>query len=139
MANQTILLGSEQLKAALAALGAQAPRVLASAFLQEAEVVMEKAKELTPVDSGNLKSTGRVIPPVLEGDTLTVTLTFGGPAANGEEVHYAVYVHENLTARHPVGEAKFLERPVLEWADVAEARLAAHVGKAIEEQARAAR
>lgn len=24
---------------------------------------------------------------------------------------YAVYVHENLTARHPVGQAKYLEQP----------------------------
>lgn len=27
---------------------------------------------------------------------------------------YAVYVHENLEARHPVGQAKFLEQPARE-------------------------
>jgi hypothetical protein len=131
MANQTVLLGSDTLKAALLALGARAPSVLAAALYQEAETVMTQAKGLTPVDTGALRASGHVEPPVLQGDTVTVTLGFG--------TDYAVYVHENLTARHPVGEAKFLERPVLEWADVAEARLAAHVGKAIEAQARAAR
>lgn len=31
---------------------------------------------------------------------------------------YAIYVHENLTAKHPVGQAKFLEQPFREMADV---------------------
>lgn len=29
----------------------------------------------------------------------------------GYTVHYAIYVHENLEAFHPVGQAKFLEQP----------------------------
>lgn len=33
-------------------------------------------------------------------------VSFGAP--------YAVYVHENLEARHPVGQAKFLEQPARE-------------------------
>lgn len=42
---------------------------------------------------------------------------------------YAVYVHENLSARHPVGAAKFLERPMREGsrdlAALIESRIAA--------------
>lgn len=30
---------------------------------------------------------------------------------------YGVYVHENLEAHHPVGEAKFLERPMIAMRD----------------------
>jgi hypothetical protein len=131
MATQTILLGSDQLKAALLALGVRAPQVLAAALYQEAETIMTKAKELTPVKSGFLRGTGHPEPPVMQGDAVTVTLGFG--------TDYAVYVHENLTARHPVGQAKFLEQPVLEWADVAEARLAARVGHALEASVHAAR
>lgn len=29
----------------------------------------------------------------------------------GYEAYYAIYVHENLQAHHPVGQAKFLEEP----------------------------
>lgn len=138
MATQTILLGSDQLKAALLALGARAPSVLANALHQEAETIMTKAKLLTPVDTsphpphaGQLRASGHVLPPVIQGDTVTVTLGFG--------TDYAVYVHEILTSRHPIGQAKFLEQPALEWADVAEARLSALVGKALEASTRAAR
>lgn len=35
----------------------------------------------------------------------------------GYTAEYAVYVHENLTARHPVGQAKFLEQPLREMKD----------------------
>lgn len=35
----------------------------------------------------------------------------------GYTAPYAVYVHENLTARHPVGQAKYLEQPAREHAD----------------------
>lgn len=50
------------------------------------------------------------------------TIGYGG---NGDPVnpktgkpasYYAVYVHEDLQAQHPVGKAKFLEDPVREYA-----------------------
>jgi hypothetical protein len=34
----------------------------------------------------------------------------------GYSAPYAVYVHENLQAYHPVGQAKYLERPAREYA-----------------------
>jgi hypothetical protein len=33
----------------------------------------------------------------------------------GYAAPYAVYVHENLEARHPIGQAKFLEQPAREY------------------------
>lgn len=32
----------------------------------------------------------------------------------GYQTNYAVHVHENMEARHPVGQAKFLEQPARE-------------------------
>lgn len=34
----------------------------------------------------------------------------------GFETAYALYVHENLEAYHPIGQAKFLEQPAREYA-----------------------
>lgn len=73
------------------------------------EVWMTEAKKRTPVDTGILRSSGHVVGPEVSGDAITVTLVFGGPAAS-----YAIYVHENLTARHKVGQSKYLESVVLE-------------------------
>jgi hypothetical protein len=62
----------------------------------------------TPVDTGALRASGHTQLPVIDGSTVTVTMGFGGPA-----VDYAIYVHENLEAHHPVGHAKFMERVLL--------------------------
>jgi hypothetical protein len=76
----------------------------ASALRSVGEVWMTEAKKRTPVDTGVLRSTGHVQGPMEDGDTFTVRLVFGGPAAP-----YAVEVHENLRASHKVGQSKFLE------------------------------
>ena len=74
------------------------------------EVYMTAAKKRVPVEFGVLRSSGHVIGPEdgLDG-VMQVRLVFGGPAAT-----YAVHVHENLKARHAVGQAKYLESVVLE-------------------------
>ena len=62
-----------------------------------------------------LRSTGYVELPTEDGGTVSVELGYGGVAGKGKgakEVGYAVYVHENLEAHHPVGQAKYLEQPV---------------------------
>ena len=89
---------------------------VAGALHELAEETMTEAKRLTPVDEGVLRASGHVRPPVTEGETVTVTMGFGGPAGSGEgqtrDVGYAVYVHEDLNAHHTVGQAKFLEVPI---------------------------
>lgn len=81
---------------------------LASALFQEAEIIMTAAKQdFVPVDTGALRASGFVEPPLLTPTGASITLGFGGPAAP-----YAVIVHEDLTKRHPVGQAKYLELPV---------------------------
>ena len=93
--------------ARLAGVQAAVAAALPGALLVEGEKVMMEAKRLTPVDTGTLRSSGRVTGPETEGDSVSVRLSFGGAAQE-----YAIYVHEDLEATHVNGQAKFLEEPV---------------------------
>lgn len=68
---------------------------------------MGEAKERTPVRTGVLRASGRVED--LHGGQLGVRWAFGGPA-----IDYAIEVHENLSAFHRVGQAKYLESVLAE-------------------------
>jgi hypothetical protein len=78
--------------------------------------IMAMSQPLVPVDAGALKSTGIVELPVEEDGLVIVRLGYGGVAGApfNKEVGYAVHVHENLTARHKHGQAKYLEQPYLQ-------------------------
>ena len=90
-------------------------KVTASALYGIAEEVMTSSKDIVPVDTGNLKSTGHVQPPKISGPIIEVTLGYGGTAADGEEVGYAWYVHENSEAQHAAPtQWKYLETPLNE-------------------------
>ena len=115
--------GGPKLIAVLRRLGDAGPAAAGRALYHEGERIMTAAKRLTPVRFGALRNSGQV---VAESAT-RVVLAFGNDA-----VSYAVYVHENLQARHHVGQAKFLERPLLEAARGLDARLAADVRRQIE-------
>lgn len=107
---------------------------LAGALYREGERIMEQSKRLVPVDTGALRSTGHTALPVRDGNKITVTLGYGGPAGaafGGREVGYAIYVHENLTARHKVGQAKYLEQPALEAVSGMATRIAAALRREI--------
>lgn len=90
---------------------------LGVALYKEGSRILSESQPLVPVDTGTLRASGYVTPPVREGDTVKVTIGYGGPAAKinpktGESSEsYAIYVHENLEAHHPVGQAKYLETP----------------------------
>ena len=99
-----VLTGMDKFTATLRRLAAQAPAFAGTALRREGERIMTDAKRRTPVDTGALRASGHVQGPAFSGSAATVTLGFGGAATP-----YAVYVHENLRARHVVGEAKFLE------------------------------
>lgn len=114
--------GDLELHRLLMQLGDEGPMAVARALYQESERVMTNAKRLTPVKTGNLRASGHVSLPAFTDDAVEVVLGFGGPAGSGnhggesnaEEVGYAVYVHEDMTKHHPVGQAKFLEQPAME-------------------------
>lgn len=80
------------------------PDRLARALTQEMEVEATECKRRTPVKTGDLRDSIHVTPPTKRGDTISVQIVCGGIAAP-----YAIYVHENLEALHPIGQAKFIE------------------------------
>lgn len=66
-------------------------------------LIKEDSIKKTPVDTGNLKSSHYLQP----------LISKTGPAIEiGTLADYSIYVHENLEARHTVGEAKFLEKAI---------------------------
>lgn len=85
---------------------------LITAVYLEALEVQKLSMELTPVLTGALKGSHVTELPVIENNEVAVTLKVGGPAAP-----YAMYVHENLDARHDNGQAKFLESAILAYKD----------------------
>jgi hypothetical protein len=92
--------------------GRVASDAAAQGLREGGESIMAVSKELfVPVDTGALRASGHVDGPEQEAEGLVVRLSFGGPAG-GKDVGYALYVHENLEARHTIGSAKYLEQPV---------------------------
>jgi len=96
---------------------------VAKTLYEEGERVMTIAKEnYVPVDTGNLRASGYVDQPDYSVGGVTVELGFGGPAGGGnvdgdsntQDVGYAVYVHEDLSKHHTVGQAKYLETPIMD-------------------------
>jgi hypothetical protein len=101
------LKGVKQLERNLHRLGDRAEMVLGQALYEEGERIMGQSKMIVPVDTGALRGSGNVSPPQKARNWVKVILSYGGAAAQ-----YAIYVHENLTARHkPPTRAKYLEEP----------------------------
>lgn len=113
--------GVDDLEAALRQAGPTAARLLRVALRREAEELMTRSKDRTPVDTGALRASGHVQDKT-SNQAVKMQLGFGGAAAP-----YAIYVHEMTGNRHPVGQAKFLESTVLEAAPNLGGRLAEHV------------
>jgi len=92
-------------------------KALGVGLYREGLGIMAASQGLVPVDTSALRSSGYVLPPEYDDKSVIVYLGYGGPAAKinpktGESTAgYALYVHENLDAFHPVGTAKYLELP----------------------------
>lgn len=69
-----------------------------------AEQVLRDSNAIVPIDSGNLRNSGKV----RMEDTKNKK-----KAAVGYSASYAVFVHENLDANHKNGQAKFLQKAVV--------------------------
>lgn len=97
MAKRSKVKGLDQtmsrLNALIADIKDRTPEGLLDAGLQVEGVARERA----PVLTGNLRNSGYT----RQATPLTVAVGFNAA--------YAVFVHENLEAYHPVGQAKFLE------------------------------
>lgn len=122
MAAGFIITGDKLLAARLARLGATAPLALGGALYAEAEGIMGVSRGLAPVDTGVLRGSGVVRQPRISGDGAEVEFGYGGAASA-----YAVIQHERVDFSHQVGQAKYLEQPVLAAASGMDGRLAAGI------------
>lgn len=101
----------------LADFGTKAETAMGGALYREGQGILAASQGLVPIDTGTLRSSGYVTEPERAEGRITVEIGYGGPAAkinpkSGESSDgYAIIVHENLEAHHPVGGAKFLELP----------------------------
>jgi hypothetical protein len=104
------------------------PDRVARALYQEAQIEATEMKRRTPVDTrpdaphpGNLRNSIHVEEPEHSGRRISVTI------ATGQQAPYAVYVHENPDAIHPIGQWKFMESVLNESARFMGYRLAARL------------
>jgi len=111
MAAGFTLKGTPEVKAKIALALILARKQAADGLYKVGEEMMAESKERVPIDTGNLKNSGHVTQPDANAREIEVTLGYGGPA-----VDYALTVHEDLDAFHTVGEAKYLESVVREYA-----------------------
>lgn len=101
--------GATELAGKLRVAAHAGPQALVGEFyMQASRILTASQRDYVPVDTGPLRASGFVDPPVATGRGASVTLGYGGPAAP-----YAVIVHEDLTKRHKVGQAKYLSIPFL--------------------------
>ncbi len=88
-------------------LKAQTPRQvqkLSRGLYRAGRHLQAASMDIVPVLTGNLKGSADTSPPKVRGTIVEVKVYY--------TAGYALYVHENLTARHKPGkQAKFLEGP----------------------------
>ena len=104
-----------------------AGRAMARSLYKEAETIMAQSKQLVPVKTGVLRSSGHVQPPKpARNHNYIIDMGYGGPA-----VPYAVVQHEALHFKHTHGEAKYLEKPTLQRSKGMSARVGKDVRAAL--------
>lgn len=131
------LMGADAMIRLLSKAPAQALQYTETALFEEAlEIIAEGQNYLTPVEHGTLAGSGTVLPPALNGNRISVTLGYGGPASA-----YAMYVHELLES--PSGKpinwtkagsgAKYLENPTRKAIPQIEHRIFRKLNKILKE------
>lgn len=118
-------IGGDAIIERLTKLAAAFPHAVERGLYEEALVETKESMRRTPVDTGALRASHVTRQPVSNGRDISVAIEVGGSTTP-----YALIVHENLEADHPVGQAKFLESTLLESAPHMAARVAKRVGLA---------
>ncbi len=95
--------GNDEFKKNLAKATASMREGAVTAVKLSVALIKTESQKKTPVDLGNLKA-GHY------GRTHRKAKSVVGEV--GAVAEYAIYVHEDLEAHHPTGEAKFLERAI---------------------------
>lgn len=126
--------GTKELDRKLAAVKDAGPQATAQVLWETGQQILAVAQQdYVPIDTGALKNSG-VVEATDTGGDFVVTVGFGGPAAE-----YALFVHEDLVARHVVGQAKYLEIPFRAAVEGMSGTLKARVRDAIATAAQGAR
>jgi len=119
----TTVVGIEKALAAVRAVGADVVREMGGALYREGLRIIAASRREVPVRDGILRSTWHVeLPQVASSGETVVELGYGGPSAP-----YALRQHEELSYRHTVGKAKYLEDPFRAHVPTMDARLAADI------------
>ncbi len=108
--------GISGLRAALDAAARKTADGVERGVVKAALVLQRESQLRVPVDTGALRNSAFTRK---EGSGVNTAAVVGYTQA------YAVVVHEDLEAHHPVGEAKYLERPARELAPELAAIIAA--------------
>lgn len=99
--------GTEEMKRLLRLLGKKSTTVLGRAMWREATMIMNASRAIVPVKTGVLKASGHVQLPVYDGQSVLVTLGYGGAASA-----YAEVQHEEESYYHtPPTQYKYLQQP----------------------------
>jgi hypothetical protein len=121
--------GLDKLNRLLMNAGSNGTQALAKGLYEEATMAFNESQVLVPVDTGALKGSGHVTPPVITKDSVEVTVGYGGPASS-----YALIVHERIMApsgkkvfHAPPTQAKYLETPVKRRISGLASRLGTHL------------
>jgi hypothetical protein len=110
--------GYEEMRRTINRIGKNFPIETGQCMKEEMEVDKEISMSRTPVRTGDLQKSHRVEDPeIYRGDIRCILHA-------GDELSYAVAVHENLEAFHDDGEAKFLEKTLMESAPTLASRVA---------------
>lgn len=114
----------------------QLSKELGRALFTEGRKVIEEAALEVPKDTLALYRSRFVTPPTKGKGEIKVICGFGtdsvvNPRTGKSTSQYAVYVHERLDLKHPVGKAKFLEDPANRARQYLEERLVRHIAPLI--------
>ena len=99
--------GINRAKGLLRLLQKESPKKLERGLLKAGKFLLKESKKVTPLDTGFLRASGKVVVNTSDKFRPELTVEYTAP--------YAVYVHENPDAFHPVGDYKYLERPAREY------------------------
>jgi hypothetical protein len=120
--------GTSKMISKLKTVATSHPKLVASGLYAEAQIEVTEMKRRTPVDTtedaphpGNLRNSIHAEEPAYAGKTVYVLI------ATGAQAPYAIWVHENPDAFHPIGQWKYMESVINE----ARAYIAARIAKRI--------
>lgn len=121
------LVGQKELLARLSVYNEKMTKEVARALKDSGDEIIRIALPLTPVDTSELRSRSFSEGPLMSGGVHHHVVGYERHDKNYVD-QYAVPVHEDLTVRHPVGQAKYLEEAVNRTAPKIGKYLAAKLG-----------